>query len=142
MTRWAVGIVVAVGAALVGCAFLPSGPTVLTLPGPDGTYPLPVALYDPGDLVRSVDAAEPDPTGGDLSLTAAGADSAVLQWLGGACDARSQINVLAQGDAISVAVRTDPTVGTGCVAAGIIRTVTITFREPLGDRSLELAGAT
>jgi hypothetical protein len=66
--------------------------------------------------------------------------AAVLQWLGGACDARSQINVLAQGTSISMAVRTDGKIGAGCTPLGIYRTVRITFREPIDGRTLELAG--
>jgi hypothetical protein len=126
---------------VAGCVLLPSGPTVVTLRGTDGSYELPVALYDPGDLVETVEPAKPDTTGPDASLTVVGMDAAVLQWLGGACDARSQINVLAQGRTISMAVRTDETIGTGCTAIGIYRTVRITFREPIGDRVLDLVGA-
>jgi hypothetical protein len=138
VTRWP--LAAAVAALLAGCVILPSGPTVVTLRTADGSYELPVALYDPGGLVESVEPAEPDPTGPDDSLMAVGDDAAVLQWLGGACDARSQINVLAQGTTISMAVRTDGKIGAGCTALGIYRTVRITFREPIDGRTLELAG--
>ena len=126
---------------VMGCALLPSGPTVVTLRGPDGSYELPVALYDPAGLVSTVEAAAPDTTGPNAALTQVDADSAVLQWLGGACDRRAQINVHAQDRTISLAVRTDEAFG-ACPALGIPRAVTITFREPIGDRIIELAGGT
>lgn len=124
---------------LVGCVLLPSGPTVVTLRGPAGSDELPVALYDPGGLVATVEAAAPDPAGPNQSLTEVDSDSALLQWLGGACDTRAQINVHAQDRMISLAVRTDEAFGS-CPAIGIPRAVTLTFREPIGDRTLELAG--
>ena len=39
-----------------------------------------------------------------------------------------------------MAVRTDEKIGSSCTAIGIYRTVRITFREPIGDRTLELTG--
>ena len=137
MTRRLLGA--ALAATFVGCGFLPTGPTVVTLHTADGAYELPVALYDPGGLVTTVAAAEPDTTGPSESQTVVDDAAAVLQWLGGACDTRSQINVLAHDKRISVAVRTDEGFGS-CTAIGIPRAVTITFREPIGDRVLELAG--
>ena len=135
-----VAVLLVLGLSVAACGLLPSGPTVVTLRAPDGSYELPVALFDPDGLVAMVEAAEPDPAANEV-LTTVDDDTVLLQWLGGACDARSQINVHAHDDVISVAVRTDPKPGSGCIALGIPRSVTITFREPLGNRTIELAGA-
>ena len=128
---------VAVAAALVfGCSLLPTGPTVVTLRTSEGSYELPVALYDPDGLVATVVAAEPDPAGPDRSLVRVDDASATIRWLGGACDSRTQINVRLHDRTISLALRTDGSSG-NCIALGIPRAVTLSFREPLGDRTIE-----
>ena len=128
------------GTVAMGCSLLPAGRTVVTLPGREGVHELPVVLDDPGGAVANVEAATRDAALDFPWLGAIDDDSVTLAWLGGACDARARLRVVAGPESISIAIGTDEAVGLGCSAVGIPRAITISFVEPLEGRSLVLDG--
>jgi hypothetical protein len=137
--RW----IVAIGttAVLAGCSLVSPGPIVATLPGGEGFRELPVALSDPDNLVLRVAPGTLDgPFGGPAEVDVVDADTAVVRWLGGACDTRVRLRLSLHERQIGIGLHTDEP-GGNCVAAGINRAVSITFQEPIADRSIVLAAA-
>jgi hypothetical protein len=138
MGRW-IARLCAVLVALVatGCSLLPAGPPVVVLPGGDGFPELPVVLEDRDGLVKAVDAGPLEERFGPMAIAGLDEDTAVVTWVGGACDSRVRLRVSAHPASIGVGLATD-THGLGCNAAGVGRSVAITFRDPIGERSLML----
>ena len=130
---------IAVAAVLAGCSFLSPGPIVATLPGGEGIRELPVAMTDPDGLVLRVEPGPSDAPIGEPEVDPIDADTAVVRWLGGACDTRVRLRVSSHDGDIGIGLQTDD--GGSCVALGVPRAVSITFRDPIGDRSIVLAAA-
>jgi hypothetical protein len=127
-------------AALAGCSFVSPGPVVATLPGGEGFRELPVVLSDPDGLVLTVEPGPLEPApGGGPEVDRIDADTAVVRWLGGACDTRVRLRISSHDGDLGIGLQTDD--GGSCVALGVLRAVSITFREPIGDRSIVLAAA-
>ena len=122
-----------------GCSVLAGAP-VVTLGGAEGFPELPIHLDDPGGLVLSVRAAPRQDGIGATTVKTVDRDTVVLRWTGGACDDRAHIGVFGTAASIQLTVTTDQQLGFGCNAAGIDREVEITFREPLGSRTVTAAG--
>jgi hypothetical protein len=122
-------------AVSTGCSLVPTAAPVVVLPGGDGFPELPVVLEDRDSLVKAVDAGPLEERFGPMAIAALDEDTAVVTWLGGACDSRVRLRVSAHPASIGAGLATDTT-GLGCNAAGVGRSVAITFREPIGERSL------
>src|SRR4051812_33771233 len=99
-------VVLALATALAGCSPVPNGPSAVTLRGPEGVEPLPVMLDDAAGLVSSVAAGSRDDTIVPPAITRIDDDTVALSWLGGMCDDRAQVRVVAHDLTISLGVRT------------------------------------
>ena len=135
------GLIVATGmTVLAGCSFLSPGPIVATLPGGEGFRELPVAMTDPDGLVLDDEPGPPAAGfGGAREVDPIDADTAVVRWLGGACDTRVRLRISTHDGDLGIGLQTDD--GGSCVAAGVRRAVASTFREPIGDRARVRAAA-
>lgn len=130
--------IIGLAVVLAGCGLLPAGRTAVTLPGGEGYGPVPVVLDDPGAVVATVDVGPTDADSFPPTVAVRDGDSVVVGWLGGACDDRTRLRVVAREAEIGITIHTDQKLGLGCTAVGIRRSVTITFNAPLGGRSVVL----
>src|SRR5689334_15985348 len=105
---------ICLAAGLTGCSFLSPGPVVATLPGGEGFRELPVAMTDPDGLVLRV---EPGPSaagfGSEPEVDPIDADTAVVRWLGGACDTRVRLRISTHDGDLGIGLQTDD--GGSCV---------------------------
>jgi hypothetical protein len=135
----AIGLIASI---VIGCGLAPPHQLDLLVPA-DGRVPaLPITILDPGGLVRAVAIGGPadiPPFDGDVGVTPlpGSSTSAVVSWIGGACDTRTTMSVSLRGSTIVIALVTD-TRGGACILVGLIRKVTIDFAEPIGARTFEL----
>jgi hypothetical protein len=138
--RRAVGAILLVSVFAAACQ-VPGRvfPTTLTSATLD---PLPVTLTDQTGLVTAI-APEPDAqVQNEPMLQAVDGEpmSAVLTWLGGACDADTTVLVHRLDGGLVMNVAIHGKLGLGCVALGVPRAIRITTSEPLPIDQVTVAG--
>ena len=124
--------------SLAGCGLLPSPSPAAVIPAAGDVKALPIVLVDPAGLVRTVVPGGPD-VGFDRGVEpiAGSQTAAVVRWIGGVCDIRTSVTVTLRGTVIEIKLSTEAGFG-GCVAAGVFRTITIDFSQPIGGQTLDL----
>jgi hypothetical protein len=136
-----VGLVLTLAAAALGlgaCGLIPRPAPALVIPAAGDVRELPLVIVDPAGLVRSVAAGGPHVAFDFGVERIAGSEtSAAVHWLGGMCDIQATAALALTGNVIEISLATDERFG-ACPAAGVPRTVTIDFAEPIAGRTLDL----
>jgi hypothetical protein len=135
----AIGLIASIA---IGCGLAPQHRLDLVFPADGPEQALPVTILDPGGLVRAVAVGAPADIGGfggEVGVTPlpGSSTSAVVSWIGGACDTRTTMSLSLRGSTIVIALATE-TRGGACSLVGLIRKVTIDFAEQIGARTFEL----
>jgi hypothetical protein len=91
------------------------------------------------DTSGRIDNAEVDPAGvavpGGVTNEGGKRNVVIVPWVGGSCDATTQITVTANGGGLAVAIRT-AVAGQACDAVGVLHAVRLSSSAPLAAATI------
>lgn len=133
--RLASSIVFAVSLAACQLGATPSFEVRLPSPG-EGISPLDVVVVDHAGVVSGV--ASEDPADWMEGINRSDRPGQVIvSWLGGLCDARTTLSVASDAGTLTIRETTETT-GSGCLLAGIGRSVALDLKREIAPETIRL----